>query len=78
MTTEFKVKYPDVTVDMSGEDGGTLQILGRVRRALRLHLRELEIPSADIDAEIATFTAEATSGDYNHLLQTVMRWVEVT
>lgn len=28
--------------------------------------------------EIATFTAEATSGGYNDLLVTVMRWVDCT
>jgi hypothetical protein len=31
-----------------------------------------------VDAdELAAFTTEATSGDYDHLLQTVMRWVDV-
>jgi hypothetical protein len=29
------------------------------------------------DGEIATFVAEAMSKDYDHLLQTAMRWFEV-
>ena len=29
-------------------------------------------------SEVAAFLDEATSADYDHLLQTVMKWVEVT
>jgi hypothetical protein len=29
-------------------------------------------------AERAAFQAEATSGDYDHLLQTCMKWVDVS
>jgi hypothetical protein len=29
------------------------------------------------EAEIEEFLAEATSGDYDHLLQTVVRWVSI-
>jgi hypothetical protein len=29
------------------------------------------------DEEIARFRDEATAGDYDHLLRTVMAWVEV-
>ena len=62
-------KY-DIKVNLSGEDGNALNILGRVRRALR---RE-GVNSEELDK----FYAEATSGDYDHLLQTCMKWVEVT
>ena len=51
-----------------GEDGNAFNILGRARRALR---------QAGRDDEWATFVAEATSGDYDHLLATVMNWFEV-
>jgi hypothetical protein len=29
------------------------------------------------DSEVAEFTKEATSGDYDNLLQTCMRWIHV-
>jgi hypothetical protein len=62
-------KYPGVVVDLIGEDGNAFVILGRVTREMR---------RAGIDkAEIDTFRAEATAGDYDHLLQTCMKWVEV-
>lgn len=64
----MNVKYPDITVDLSGEDGNAFSILGRVRRALRR--------AGVANDEIETFSNEATSGDYDHLLQTVMKWVE--
>lgn len=60
-------KYPDINVRLS--DGNAFFILGAVARALR---------EAGVEAdEIASFNEEATAGDYNDLLATVMRWVEV-
>jgi len=63
------VKYPDVEVQLSGEDGNAFNLVGLVLRALR---------SAGVDkAERDVFVAEATSGDYDHLLRTCMEWVNV-
>jgi len=62
-------RYSNVTVKLVGEDGNAFAILGRVQRALR----KAKVP----DDEIKQFLAEAKSGDYNHLLATVMDWVEV-
>jgi hypothetical protein len=59
----------DVTVQLSGTDGNAFAILGRVQAALRR-------AGAGDDA-IRDFRNEATSGDYDHLLQTAMRWVNV-
>jgi hypothetical protein len=60
-------KYPDVKVRLVGEDGNAFAILGRVTRAMR---------EADIGgAEVKAFQDEATSGDYDDLLATCMRWV---
>jgi hypothetical protein len=56
-------------VRLSGEDGNAYSILGRTTAALRA----AGVPQEEID----TFFAEATSGDYDHLLQTTMRWVDV-
>jgi len=58
------IKYPDIKVQLTGTDGNAFAILGKVKRAL---------PS-DVRAE---FVAEATSGDYNNVLATAMRWVSV-
>ena len=62
-------KYPDVIVPLVGEDGNAFAILGRVDEALRR-------AGADRD-ERKEFYDEATEGDYDHLLSTVMRWVLV-
>lgn len=62
-------KYPDVIVPLVGQDGNAFAILGRVDKALQ---------RAGVDkAERREFYDEATEGDYDHLLSTVMRWVLV-
>lgn len=61
------VKYPEVNVRLVGEDGNAFAILGRVQHALR---------RAGVDkAEVDRFHTEATSGDYDNLLRTVLAWV---
>jgi hypothetical protein len=62
-------KYADIVVRLTGTDGNAFAVLGRVNRALR----QAHIP----DAERQAFMQEATSGSYDQLLQTVLRWVEV-
>lgn len=62
--------FPHITVPLSEEDGNALMILGRVVRAMR------RANVAEVD--IAAFRAEAMSGDYDHVLQTVMAWVDVS
>ena len=66
---DTKVRYPDVLVPLSGEDGNAFFIIGRVGAALR----QAGVPSADIDA----FRKEVMGGDYDNVLRTVMRWVSV-
>lgn len=62
-------KYEHITVKLVGEDGNAFAILGRVKRALR---------QGGVDTEeVNAFWAEATSGDYNHLLRTAKAWVTV-
>lgn len=63
-------KYPDVKVPLVGRDGNAFSILGRVEAALRR--------GGVGGAERAAFVDEATSGDYNHLLRTVTKWVDAT
>lgn len=61
--------YPNVTVKLSGEDGNAFAVIGRVAAALR---------RAGIAREqVNAFYDQATLGDYDHLLQTCMKWVRV-
>lgn len=63
------IRHPNINVKLVGEDGNAFAIMGRVIAALRR--------AGTSEAEIAEFQREATAGDYDHLLQTVMTWVEV-
>lgn len=63
------VRHPEVTVELVGQDGNAFAILGRVQR----ELRRAGVP----EPEVKEYIDEATSGDYDHLLQTTMRWVTV-
>ena len=58
----------DAVVKLTGEDGNAFAILGRMRRAIR---------SSNHPELAAVFLQEATSGDYNHLLATCMRYATV-
>ena len=51
-----------------GHDGNAFNVLAKARRALLL---------AGRGDEWVTFVAEATCGNYQHLLATVMEWFEV-
>jgi hypothetical protein len=64
-----KVKYPNISVNLLGGDGNAFAIIGKVNSALRRG----GVPQS----QIKKFTNEAMEGDYNHLLRTAMRWVEV-
>jgi hypothetical protein len=64
------IKYPDIEVQLTGEDGNAMMIIGRVCNALR----RAKIP----DVEIDLFTYGAMDGDYSNVLTTAMRWVSVS
>jgi hypothetical protein len=63
-------KYPDVHVRLTGRDGNAFMVLGTVLAALK----RAGVSQAERDA----FRTEAMAGDYDHLLATAMRWVEVS
>ncbi len=63
------IKYPEIEVQLSGQDGNAFSILGNVTTALR----RAGVSKEQRDA----FFDEATSGDYTHLLATAMSWVTV-
>ena len=62
----METKYPHINIPLVGEDGNAFSILGRVQRIAKKAGLEKD--------EISAFYTEATSGDYNHLLRTVMSW----
>jgi hypothetical protein len=61
-------KYPHVTAHLIRHDSNAMSILGNCTRTARLE----GVPQDELDI----FFEEATSGNYNHLLQTCMRWFE--
>ena len=65
-----EVKYPDIAVQLSNDDGNVFLVLGTVKKALGRAGVSRE--------EIDLFLDEATSGDYDHALVTCMRWVVCT
>ena len=85
--------YPDVEVDLIGQDGNGFMIASRVRRALLKHLRaeinemidrddaisaaQAHLAYREAEAVCATFFKEALAGSYDELLQTCMKWVTV-
>lgn len=54
-------------VKLVGEDGNAFAILGRVTKALR---------QAGQGDKVKEMTAKATAGDYDHLLATVLEYVD--
>lgn len=54
------------TLKIIGEDGNAFVILGKAQRVAR-----------ENDMDWKTIQAEATTGDYDHLLRTMMKYFEV-
>ena len=65
--SDDQVKYPDICIPLTGEDGNAFAIMGRVTAALR---------RAGVDkAEIESYMKEAMGGNYDHLIRISMKWV---
>lgn len=64
------VKYPEVEVQLTGRDGNAFAIIGSVQAALRR--------AGVSTSELEDYVKESTSGDYDNVLRTAMRWVNVT
>lgn len=73
------VKYPNVYVQLTGNDGNAGAIMGAVSQALRRELRDpaYGLTPEEQRAEITAYREESMSGDYDNLLATAMRWVDV-
>ncbi len=63
------IKYPNISVKLIGMDGNAFAILGKVVNSMKKEKLSSE--------EIKQFQIEALSGDYDHLLQTCMKWVNI-
>lgn len=69
--TDERFKPP---LQLSGEDGNAYFIMGRARRVLERAVRDGKLPEGTVEE----YTKEAESGDYDHLLQTTMRYCDVS
>ncbi len=56
-----------VKLEMVGLDGNAFSILGRARKALK---------QAGMSDQVDEFHKEATDGDFDHLLQTCIKWFD--
>lgn len=56
-------------VELLGSDGNAMLIIGKCRRALQR--------AGYTKEQVEEFSKEATSGDYDHVIQTAMKWLDV-
>lgn len=71
MSAASECKYPDVQVELSGQDGNVFVIIGRVGRALK----KAGIPREEIDEFYATVNKAKS---YEEALNIVMATVDVS
>lgn len=68
MLLNTEVKYPNITIDLSDQDGNAFAIIGTCTLALKRNgLRD----------QVKPFVLEATSGDYQKLFNTIFSWFSV-
>lgn len=71
MTTSTTPQFPNVHVQLSGQDGNVFAIIGRVRRAL--------MKAGANQEQLDRFWEEVSNaGSYDQALAVVMRWVHVS
>lgn len=61
--------YPHIHVKLTRTDGNAMSSIGRVHRALR---------KVATQKDLNEFRREALSGDYEHVLETACKWVNVS
>lgn len=66
---EVMPKYPHIAVDLSECSGNAYALVAKVRHAMT----EAGVPQVEIEA----MSKEAMSGDYDHVLQTLVGIVDV-
>jgi len=67
--SELEIRHPEIEVQLTGTDSNGFLLASRVRSAMS----RAGVP----EVECVEFFDEALSGDYDHLLQTCMKWVDV-
>ena len=65
--SELNLPLP-IRVKLVGEDSNAFSLLGVVTRAMK---------RTGYEEHVEEFRKEAMGGDYDHLLQTCMKWVEI-
>lgn len=63
-------KYDNVTVTLAGQDGNAFAVMAKVSSALRK-----EGVSED---DVQQYISESMLGDYDNLIVTAMKWVNVS
>lgn len=63
------VRFPHVSVNLTGHDGNAWAVIGTVRAAMK----RAGVEKSDIDE----YMTAAMAGDYNNLLRVTMETVEV-
>jgi hypothetical protein len=76
-TESMETKFPDIDVQLTGNDGNAFAILGNVTKCMRRAKNE-DGSSMCTTKDIDEFLDEARSGDYDKLLRTAMKWVNVS
>ena len=59
----------DITVQLTGNDGNAFAIMAAVKKAI--------VAAGATPEQITQYTMDSMSGDYDNLLRTAMKWVEV-
>ena len=67
--TESPIKYPNIHVQLTGNDGNAFMVLGLCQRAAK--------NGGLSEKEIGEFFQEAQGKDYEHLLNVCMRWFTI-
>ena len=65
-----QAKYPEIEVELLGHDSNAFFMIGKTAKMMQ----RANLPKE----EIALFKEEAMSGDYNHVLTTILKWVEIS
>lgn len=71
-------RYRQCHVRLEGTSPNAASIMMKVRRGLEEYLADQEYDPKDIEDVVAEFLKEAKSGDYDNVLQTAYRWVNVS
>lgn len=68
--------YPNITVELEGKNSNAFVIMGAVERALQRGLRE-KLSYDEVTKICNDYHEESMSGDYDNLIQTAMKYVNV-